>query len=62
MHEAREFAYTLSQVENGWLWSVFDEDGVTVAGGAHANRAQAQAEVERLLRSGPGGQASANAA
>lgn len=53
MHEARSFAYSLSQREDGWAWQVYDEDGVTVAGGAHAERAAAQAAVERLLRSPP---------
>lgn len=63
MHEPRAFAYSLSQVETGWRWSVYDEDGVTVAGGAHANRAQAQAAVERLLQtSDRGDNANANAA
>jgi hypothetical protein len=63
MHEPRAFAYSLSQIETGWLWSVYDEDGVTVAGGAHANRAQAQAAVERLLQAGGArDQSTANAA
>jgi len=44
------FAYSLSQVENGWRWSVYDEDGVTVARGADLSRDMAQAAVERLLR------------
>lgn len=47
------FAYSLSQVENGWRWSVYDEDGVTVAGGADASRDRAQAAVERLLKAAP---------
>jgi hypothetical protein len=50
MHEARSFAYSLSQRENDWSWSVYDEDGVTVAGGAHASRAAAEAAVENTLR------------
>lgn len=48
MHES-SFAYSLTQVENGWRWSVYDEDGVTVARGADASRDVAQAAVERLL-------------
>ena len=52
MQELRTFAYSLSQVENGWLWSVYDEDGVTVAGGSHADRDAAEAAVGRMLRSG----------
>lgn len=51
--EARSFAYSLSQREDGWAWQVYDEDGVTVAGGAHSDRAAAQAAVERTLRSPP---------
>jgi hypothetical protein len=47
-------AYSLSQVEEGWRWSVYDEDGVTVADGAHSNRDDAQAAVESTLRSPPG--------
>ena len=62
MHEPCAFAYTLSQVDDGWRWSVYDEDGVTVAGGAHSNRAQAQAAVERLLSTGDMGEGTANAA
>jgi hypothetical protein len=47
-------AYSLSQVEEGWRWCVYDEDGVTVADGAHPNRDAAQAAVESTLRSPPG--------
>lgn len=47
------FAYSLSQVENGWRWSVYDEDGVTVAGGADASRDVAQAAVEKMLSVSP---------
>ena len=50
MREPRSFAYSLSQRDDGWAWCVYDEDGITVADGAHANRAAAQAAVERLLR------------
>jgi len=50
MHEPRSFAYSLCQCEDGWSWSVYDEDGVTVADGAHESRADAQAAVERTLR------------
>jgi len=49
MLEPRTFAYSLSQVEDGWRWSVFDADGVTVALGAGASRDAAQAAVERTL-------------
>jgi hypothetical protein len=47
-------AYSLSQVEEGWRWCVYDEDGITVAGGAHPSRDAAQAAVESTLRSPPG--------
>lgn len=46
-------AYSLSQVEEGWRWSVYDEVGVTVADGAHPSRALAEAAVESTLRSAP---------
>ena len=49
----QSLAYSLSQVEEGWRWSVYDEDGVTVAGGAHASRDAAEAAVELTLRSVP---------
>lgn len=47
------FAYSLSQVEEGWRWSVYDKDGVTVADGAEPSRDVAQAAVESTLRSPP---------
>jgi hypothetical protein len=50
MHEPRSFAYSLSQREDGWAWCVYDEDGVTVADGAHASRLAAQAAVDRLIQ------------
>jgi hypothetical protein len=50
MQEPRSFAYSLSQREDSWSWSVYDEDGITVARGADASRAAAQAAVERMLR------------
>jgi hypothetical protein len=49
MSEPRSFAYSLSQVEDGWRWSVFDAEGVTVALGAGPSRDAAQAAVERTL-------------
>jgi len=55
MQEPRSFAYSLSQLEDGWAWRVFDEEGLTVAGGAKRSRAAAQAAVDRLLRTGSGG-------
>ncbi|MGA0606738.1 hypothetical protein ACO2Q0_12135 [Phenylobacterium sp. VNQ135] len=53
MHEPRSFAYSLSQIETGWRWSVYDEDGETVARGADSSRAAAQAAVERMLKQAP---------
>ncbi|WP_411286563.1 hypothetical protein [Phenylobacterium sp.] len=50
MHEQRSFAYSLSQIEDGWRWSVYDEDGMTVAGGADACRLAAQRAVESTLK------------
>lgn len=50
MHEPRSFAYSLSQIEDGWRWSVYDEEGETVARGAHPSRAAAEAAVESLLK------------
>ncbi len=50
MSEARSFAYSLSQAEDGWRWSVYDEDGVTVADGSHPTQDAALAEVQSTLR------------
>ena len=61
MPEQSSLAYSLSQVETGWRWSVYDEDGVTVAGGADPSRDAAEAAVERLLRAAPRAQGIANA-
>jgi len=49
MLEPRSFAYSLSQREDGWAWKVYDENGLTVARGAHPNRAAAEAAVDRAL-------------
>lgn len=50
MSEPRSFAFSLSQDEEGWRWCVYDEDGATVADGAHPSQAAARAAVERLLQ------------
>lgn len=50
MQEVRTFAYSLSQADEGWRWRVVDEDGVTVADGAHGTQADAQAAVRSMLR------------
>ena len=49
MHEPRSFAFSLSQREDGWAWSIYDEDGITVARGADPTQAAAQAAVYRML-------------
>ena len=46
-------AYSLSQVDQGWRWSVYDLDGVTVANGANSSREAAEAAVVLTLRSTP---------
>lgn len=55
------FAYSLSQDESGWIWSVYDEAGEIVATGLDACQETAKAAVERAMRhvawigmSGPG--------
>jgi hypothetical protein len=50
MQNAPSFAYSLCQVEEGWRWSVYDQDGVTVARGADVSRDRAQAAVDLTLR------------
>lgn len=51
MRESKYLAYSLSQDDDVWRWSVYDEDGVTVADGAHATQAAAQAAVNVTLQS-----------
>jgi len=53
MQEQTSLAYSLSQIETGWRWSVYDEDGEIVARGADPSRDVAQAAVERTLSAGP---------
>ena len=53
MPQQTAFAYSLSQEEEGWRWSVHDEDGVTVADGSDASRDAAEAAVASTLRSVP---------
>lgn len=43
-------AYSLSQAETGWNWSVYDEEGVTIATGAAASQARALAAVNTTLQ------------
>jgi hypothetical protein len=49
MSEGISLAYSLSQDEGFWRWSVYDEDGVTVADGSHATQAAAMAAVQSML-------------
>jgi hypothetical protein len=53
MTSVPSFAYSLSQMEEGWRWTVYDEDGITVADGEDASRARAEAAVELTLRFPP---------
>lgn len=50
MREGVSLAYSLSHDEDVWRWSVYDEDGVTVADGAHATQDAAIAAVHSMLR------------
>jgi len=59
MREVKCLAYSLSHDDDVWRWSVYDEDGVTVADGAHASQDAAQAAVEITLRSAGGDMLSA---
>jgi len=54
MRESKCLAYSLSHDADVWRWSVYDEDGVTVADGANDTQAAAQAAVEMTLRSAGG--------
>ncbi|WP_293365170.1 hypothetical protein [Phenylobacterium sp.] len=49
MLESQSFAYSLSHDDDVWRWSVYDEEGVTVAKGVHPTQSAAQAAVEQLL-------------
>jgi hypothetical protein len=50
MPQNSPLAYSLSQMEDGWRWCVYDEDGVTVADGADPTRDAAEAAVAMTLR------------
>ena len=54
MREGMSLAYSLSHDEDVWRWSVYDEDGITVADGAHATQDAAMAEVQSMLRRAEG--------
>lgn len=44
------FAYSMSHAESGWTWSIFDEEGETVAQGMDMSQSGAQAAVESAIR------------
>lgn len=44
------FAYSLSHVETGWAWRIYDEEGETVASGSNVSQSGAQAAVEATIR------------
>ena len=49
MREGMSLAYSLCQDDGVWRWSVYDEDGVTVADGAQATQAAAMAAVKSTI-------------
>ncbi|ODT86569.1 hypothetical protein [Phenylobacterium sp. SCN 70-31] len=50
MPQGRALAYSLSHDAEVWRWCVYDEDGETVADGAHPTQDAAQAAVDLTLR------------
>lgn len=44
------FAYSLAHAEAGWAWSIFDEEGETIAQGLDLSQSDAQASVESAIR------------
>jgi hypothetical protein len=45
----QRFAYTLSQVDEGWSWSVWDEDGGVVAAGVAPDQPSAERNLSAAL-------------
>ncbi|UTP39431.1 hypothetical protein M9M90_19825 [Phenylobacterium sp. LH3H17] len=45
----KPFAYSLSHAEAGWAWSIFDEEGETVAQGTDLSQSGARAAVESAI-------------
>ncbi|WP_337188771.1 hypothetical protein [Phenylobacterium sp.] len=50
MPQGRTLAYSLSHDVDVWRWCVYDENGETVADGAHDTQDAAQAAVDMTLR------------
>lgn len=48
--DERLFAYSLSQVDQGWTWSLWDEDGGVVATGAAPDQSSAQRRLVEAIR------------
>jgi len=55
MRDGKLLAYSLSHDEDVWRWSVYDEDGVTVADGSQDTQDAAQAAVNSTLQCSGGG-------
>ncbi|MBL8552743.1 MAG: hypothetical protein JNL41_00590 [Phenylobacterium sp.] len=49
MRDGMLLAYSLSHDEDVWRWSVYDEEGVTVADGSHETQDAAMAAVRSAL-------------
>jgi hypothetical protein len=49
MRDDRTLAYSLSREADAWRWSVYDEDGVTVAHGVGRSLEAAQSAVNRVV-------------
>jgi hypothetical protein len=47
-------AYSLSQTDSGWMWRLFDEDGVMIADGSAPDQATAQKGVMAAFWRGAG--------
>lgn len=43
------FAYSMSHVDTGWSWRIYDEEGETVASGYDSSQSGAQAAVEATI-------------
>jgi hypothetical protein len=52
MRDDRTLAYSLSREADTWRWSVYGEDGVTVADGVGRSLEAAQSAVNRLVFAG----------